>query len=468
MLLLSFGYTAGFMLSDVVADAIILECSTGETAADKGRMRTHAYYVRAVGMSVGALAGACLWNGSACGGSWGWGLTVPQLFWMQTLLVVFTVLPLVPFMYELPIRGKGVGVDLKTMWRETFDFLSNDGVWVPLMYLYFYNFCYVSNPAWTNFLFIGLDFSNFGYGMMSFVGAVIGVVGLYDVAAVRGTQQVDVAVAVDVGREDAERAVLEQSDDALVEGRVLLLVPRDEVVAAGAGDGVDVAVAVDVGRDDAEHLAVRDDDHPRERLRAVVPEERDLVALPRRGEDVDVAVAVDVDRKERARPVLLRRDGVFRERLRAVVLVPRDRVVVVGRREDVDVRVAVDVRGVDDARLRLERRHDALREGLPAVVLVPGDRVVVPGRRQHVHVAVAVHVDAEDAPHVVRRRRDEALREGALDAARVQRRRLRRLPRAADEHDEQGAQRHARGAANPPCGCPMRSQEGCRVKMQCN
>ena len=446
MLLLSFGYTAGFMLSDVVADAIILECSTGETAADKGRMRTHAYYVRAVGMSVGALAGACLWNGSACGGSWGWGLTVPQLFWMQALLVVSTVLPLVPFMYELPIRGKGVGVDLKTMWRETFDFLSNDGVWVPLMYLYFYNFCYVSNPAWTNFLFIGLDFSNFGYGMMSFVGAVIGVVGLYDVAAVRGTQQVDVAVAVDVGREDAERAVLEQSDDALVEGRVLLLVPRD----------------------DAEHLAVRDDDHPRERLRAVVPEERDLVALPRRGEDVDVAVAVDIDRKERARPVLLRRDGVFRERLRAVVLVPRDRVVVVGRREDVDVRVAVDVRGVDDARLRLERRHDALREGLPAVVLVPGDRVVVPGRRQHVHVAVAVHVDAEDAPHVVRRRRDEALREGALDAARVQRRRLRRLPRAADEHDEQGAQRHARGAANPPCGCPMRSQEGCRVKMQCN
>ena len=416
MLLLSFGYTAGFMLSDVVADAIILECSTGETAADKGRMRTHAYYVRAVGMSVGALAGACLWNGSACGGAWGWGLTVPQLFWMQALLVVSTVLPLVPFMYELPIRGKGVGVDLKTMWRETFDFLSNDGVWVPLMYLYFYNFCYVSNPAWTNFLFIGLDFSNFGYGMMSFVGAVIGVVGLYDVAAVRGTQQVD------------------------------------------------VAVAVDVGRDDAEHLAVRDDDHPRERLRAVVPEERDLVALPRRGEDVDVAVAVDIDRKERARPVLLRRDGVFRERLRAVVLVPRDRVVVVGRREDVDVRVAVDVRGVDDARLRLERRHDALREGLPAVVLVPGDRVVVPGRRQHVHVAVAVHVDAEDAPHVVRRRRDEALREGALDAARVQRRRLRRLRRAADEHDEQGAQRHAREVS--ACGCPMRSKKGSSVQVE--
>lgn len=179
VLLLSFGYTAGFMLSDVVADALILECSVGESAADKGRMRTHAYYVRAVGMALGALAGAVLFNGADCGGEWSWGLSVPELFYLQAVLVALTVIPLVPFMYELPIRGEGKAVDVATMWRETFDFLSNDGVWVPLMYLYFYNFCYVSNPAWTNFLFLGLNFTNFGFGMMAFVGAVIGVVGLW-------------------------------------------------------------------------------------------------------------------------------------------------------------------------------------------------------------------------------------------------------------------------------------------------
>ena len=48
LLLLSFGYTAGFMLSDVVADALVLECSHhGETMEEKGRMRTHAYVRRA-------------------------------------------------------------------------------------------------------------------------------------------------------------------------------------------------------------------------------------------------------------------------------------------------------------------------------------------------------------------------------------------------------------------------------------
>ena len=249
-LFLSFLYTAGFMLSDVVADAIILECTTHESAADKGKMRTHAYYVRAigktprsasrnvmgasergkrllllllllereresqrqreperereksavlsllgpdaspkvacslsvcllsVGISLGSLGGALLFNSPKTGGTWSWGLSVSQLFWLQALVVLVGVLPLVPFMYELPICRKGVATDLRTMWKETFDFLSNDGVWIPLMYLYAYNFCYVSNPAWTNFLFLGLNFTNFGFGMLSFVGSVVGVFGI--------------------------------------------------------------------------------------------------------------------------------------------------------------------------------------------------------------------------------------------------------------------------------------------------
>ena len=26
-------------------------------------------------------------------------------------------------------------------------------VWIPMMYLYLYNFCYISNPAWYNFMY---------------------------------------------------------------------------------------------------------------------------------------------------------------------------------------------------------------------------------------------------------------------------------------------------------------------------
>ena len=183
ILLLSFGYTAGFMLADVVADALILECSqVGEDSINKGRMRTHAYYVRAVGMAIGALAGAGLWNGPpTCSGDecWAWGLDLAALFWVQGGLVLVTILPLMLTMYELPIRTTGVASDLTTLWNETFEFLKHDGVWIPLMFLFFYNFCFVANPAWNNFLFLGLGFTNFGYGMLAFAGALLSVAGLW-------------------------------------------------------------------------------------------------------------------------------------------------------------------------------------------------------------------------------------------------------------------------------------------------
>ena len=46
-------------------------------------------------------------------------------------------------------------------------------------YLYFYNFCYISNPAWYNFLFDGLNFSNWDVGVLTFIGSLMSVAGLY-------------------------------------------------------------------------------------------------------------------------------------------------------------------------------------------------------------------------------------------------------------------------------------------------
>jgi len=48
------------------------------------------------------------------------------------------------------------------------------------MFLFFYNFCFIANPAWNNFLFLGLNFTNFGYGMLAFAGALLSVAGLSD------------------------------------------------------------------------------------------------------------------------------------------------------------------------------------------------------------------------------------------------------------------------------------------------
>ena len=176
-LLLSFVMTMGCLMSDTVADAIILECTTtGEKVSDTGRMRTHAYLVRQVGSTLGSLLGAVIYNSRADGGDWAWGLTIAQCFALQALVVALTIFPLVPFMYELPVRIRG---DAASLWRDMWDFVSNDGVWVPLLYLYFYNLCYVSNPAWYNFLYDGLDFSNFAVGMLYTVGSLLSVLGLW-------------------------------------------------------------------------------------------------------------------------------------------------------------------------------------------------------------------------------------------------------------------------------------------------
>ena len=176
-LLLSFVMTMGCLMSDTVADAIILECTTaGEAEADTGRMRTHGYLVRQVGSTLGSLGGAVIYNSKSDGGDWSWGFTIAQCFALQALFVGLTIFPLVPFMYELPVKLKG---DAKALWRDMWTFVANDGVWVPLMYLYFYNLCFVSNPAWYNFLYDGLDFSNFAVGMLYTVGSLLSVVGLY-------------------------------------------------------------------------------------------------------------------------------------------------------------------------------------------------------------------------------------------------------------------------------------------------
>lgn len=178
-LILSFTMTMGALLSDTVADAIILECSKFERPSDKGRMRTHGYLVRQAGSTLGSALGAVVYNGKIDGGNWNWGLTISQCFGVQSLLVIATLLPLMPFMYEIAPRADQVNRTARELWGEMWNFVSLDGVWIPMMYLYFYNFCYISNPAWYNFLFDGLNFSNWDVGVLTFIGSLMSVAGLY-------------------------------------------------------------------------------------------------------------------------------------------------------------------------------------------------------------------------------------------------------------------------------------------------
>ena len=179
VILLSFVQTMGALLSDTVADAIVLECSKFESAADKGRLRTHGYLVRQVGSTLGSLMGALLYNGKRTGGGWGWGLTIAQCFGLQALIVVLSLLSLLPFMYELKMPAQQAQKTLRELWGEMWTFVAMDGVWIPMMYLYFYNFCYISNPAWYNFMYLGLNFTDFEVGVLFTIGSLLSCLGLW-------------------------------------------------------------------------------------------------------------------------------------------------------------------------------------------------------------------------------------------------------------------------------------------------
>ena len=71
---LSLLYTFGYLVSDVTADALIVERSVYEKQSELGLLRTEGYIIRSVGGIVGAILGAILYNK----GSWGWGLSIGQ------------------------------------------------------------------------------------------------------------------------------------------------------------------------------------------------------------------------------------------------------------------------------------------------------------------------------------------------------------------------------------------------------
>jgi hypothetical protein len=94
---LSFTSVFGYLVSDVVADALVVERSVYETKAELGLMRTEGYIIRSVGSITGAILGAVLYNKS----SWGWGLTIGQCCLLQAAIPVATLFPLMPWLFDV-------------------------------------------------------------------------------------------------------------------------------------------------------------------------------------------------------------------------------------------------------------------------------------------------------------------------------------------------------------------------------
>eukprot|EP01033_Poteriospumella_lacustris_P007168 gene7168-5160_t len=116
-------------------------------------------------MIIGAMQATLLYNTS----SFGWGLTLSQLFWLSVLIPATTVIPFTYFVVELKHKGP-----LPTVVESIFkiwDVLQLKAVWYPLIFYLLYNCLQLSNSAWSNYLVLALGFSDFDLGIITISGA---------------------------------------------------------------------------------------------------------------------------------------------------------------------------------------------------------------------------------------------------------------------------------------------------------
>lgn len=159
--------TCAYLLADVCADASCVERARFETEKRKGNLQTSAYTIRSFGSMIGSLLGALLYNTE----DWGWGLTVYELYFVSCIIpligVLFFLWPLEEI--EVTKHAPSFTEQCQSIWET----LQKWAVIRPIAFVYLYGVMQIPNQAWTNFLVLGLDFSDFEIGLISVAAAVL-------------------------------------------------------------------------------------------------------------------------------------------------------------------------------------------------------------------------------------------------------------------------------------------------------
>mmetsp|Transcript_23931 Transcript_23931/g.41699 ORF Transcript_23931/g.41699 Transcript_23931/m.41699 type:complete len:517 (-) Transcript_23931:572-2122(-) len=164
----------GYMLADVMGDTLVVERSRTEGRASKGRLQASAYISRYVGEVLGAVLGAVLFNSD----TWGWGLTIAEVFALNAAVPLLAVVPFLAQLHEQPMTTAHAP-ELKEELSKLWSMAQLRSVWKPMAFVYLYNVLFVSNAAWSTFLIDGLDFSDFAYGMLTAAAVGATLVGLW-------------------------------------------------------------------------------------------------------------------------------------------------------------------------------------------------------------------------------------------------------------------------------------------------
>jgi hypothetical protein len=162
-----FVQTAGYMLADVMTDALIVERSRFESQETRGTMQSKGYIVRFFGSTIGAIVGAVVYNKD----EWEWYLPIRLVFFINGAVPLVFLLPVVPYLLELDTNCTAKNFYHQCL--ELFETVQLRAVWQPMAFVYVYNALQLTNAAWMNFLVEGLDFSAWQIGIVSIVGSLM-------------------------------------------------------------------------------------------------------------------------------------------------------------------------------------------------------------------------------------------------------------------------------------------------------
>lgn len=84
-----FFMSVSYTLSCLCTDCLIVERARYETKEHKGSFKVSGYQIKVFGQLLGAIMGTLLYNGE----SWGWGLTLSEIFILAALIPVTGALP---------------------------------------------------------------------------------------------------------------------------------------------------------------------------------------------------------------------------------------------------------------------------------------------------------------------------------------------------------------------------------------
>lgn len=126
--------------ADVCTDTVFIERARFESIQDKGSLQTSGYTVRAAGSFFGAVLGAVLFNKS----TWGWGLTIQEIFTLSGLVPIVGVLLFVWSFEEIQTKTARIPNAYESL-QDIFQTLQLKAVWKPMMFIIPYVSIYVQS-----------------------------------------------------------------------------------------------------------------------------------------------------------------------------------------------------------------------------------------------------------------------------------------------------------------------------------